>query len=319
MMKYFRRIFLPVIGITFIILVVDFLDIQHLDISSLKSLYFNWKIPLCIGFYIIAHLLRSLRLFIISGDMNYSLKAVILEQFKTNGVNLIVPFKLGEAYRFIRFKEVFKSGFVSLNTLIIERFFDFAILALLFSMGLILYPNEVTEIQNTLISVMLILIVLLGIVLALEDTILIFHKRLLYRSQDSISFPLLKFSYDFLINLREAKKVLKTKSLSIISFTILVWAFELLSLFLFFGDLGHRIDLLVLLTVFIAFSSLLPNGPLGFGGVQLSFYTIFLLYNSFDNYLIASTAYTIYIFGSGLLISLILFIIYYLKNRDEKK
>ena len=186
-------------------------------------------------------------------------------------------------------------------------------------MGLILYPNEVTEIQNTLISVMLILIVLLGVVLALEDTILIFHKRLLYRSQDTISYQLLKFSYDFLINLREAKKVLKTKSLSIISFTILVWAFELLSLFLFFGDLGHRIDLLVLLTVFIAFSSLLPNGPLGFGGVQLSFYTIFLLYNSFDHYLIASTAYTVYIFGSGLLISLILFILYYLKNRDEKK
>jgi len=73
------------------------------------------------------------------------------------------------------------------------------------------------------------------------------------------------------------------------------------------------------LTVFIAFSSLLPNGPLGFGGVQLSFYTIFLLYNGFDDYLIASTAYTIYIFGSGLAISLILFIIGFIKKRNEKK
>ena len=83
---------------------------------------------------------------------------------------------------------------------------------------------------------------------------------------------------------------------------------------MFFEALDFRIDLLVLLTVFIAFSSLLPNGPLGFGGVQLSFYTIFLLYGQFDNYLVASTAYTIYIFGSGLLISIVLFAINFFKK-----
>jgi len=144
--------------------------------------------------------------------------------------------------------------------------------------------------------------------------VLIIHKRLLYRSENRLSYPLLKFSHEFLMNLREAKKVLKAKSLSILSFTILIWSFELLSLFIFFGELNYRIDLLILLTVFIAFSSLLPNGPLGFGGVQLSFYTIFLLHPSFQNYLIASTAYTVYIFGTGILISLVLFILNFIKK-----
>jgi hypothetical protein len=166
-----------------------------------------------------------------------------------------------------------------------------------------------------MISIMLVLLVLLVALLSMEDTLLIIHKRLLLRPQNSLSFPLLKFSYDFLMNLREAKKVLKAKSLSILSFTILIWSFELLSLFMFFGDLQFRIDLMILLTVFIAFSSLLPNGPLGFGGVQLAFYTIFLLFNHFDTYLIASTAYTIYIFGSGLLISAVLFILKFLKTK----
>ena len=313
-MRYFRKIFTLILGIVFIVLVVDFLDIKSLDVREVTTYYFDWKIIFCIGFYCISHCIRSLRLYIISGDVNASLKSIFLEQFKTNGVNLIMPFKLGEAYRFVRFKEVFKSGFTSINTIIIERFFDFFTLAFLFSMGLFIFPEEVPEIQNTLVTVMLVLLVLLVTVLALEDTVLIIHKRLLYRFKNSFSFTLLKFSHEFLVNLREAKKVLKSKSLSILSFTILIWSFELLSLLMFFEALDFRIDLLVLLTVFIAFSSLLPNGPLGFGGVQLSFYTIFLLYGQFDNYLVASTAYTIYIFGSGLLISIVLFAINFFKK-----
>lgn len=308
-MRYLRKIFLLIVGIIFIVMVFNFLDIKNLDVTSIKTNYFDWKIIFCIGFYCISHCIRSLRLFVISGDVNVALKSVFIEQFKTNGVNLVIPFKLGETYRFIRFKKVFNSGFTSLNTLIIERFFDFSILAFLFSIGLFIYPGEAPEIQNTMISIMLVLLILLVTVLSLEDTTLIIHKRLLARSNNPLSFPLLKFSHEFLMNLREAKKVLKAKSLSIISFTILIWSFELLSLFMFFGELNFRIDLIILLTVFIAFSSLLPNGPLGFGGVQLSFYTIFLLYHPFDNYLIASTAYTIYIFGTGLLISLVLFLI----------
>ncbi len=314
-MRYFRLLFLLILGIIFMVLVYNFLDIESIDLSTLKSTYFNWKVLLAIGFYCIAHCIRSLRLFVICGDVNVALKAVFVEQFKTNGVNLVVPFKLGEAYRFLRFKKVFNSGFTSINTLIIERFFDFFILALLFAIGMYVFPHEVSTIHNTMISIIFIILVLLVSLLSLEDTLQIIHKRLLLRPQKSLSFPLLKFTYNFLINLREAKKVLKAKSFSILSYTVLIWSFELLSLFMFFSDLDFRLDLLILLTVFIAFSSLLPNGPLGFGGIQLAFYTIFLLHPDFNTYLIASTAYTIYIFGSGLLISLILFMLKFLKSK----
>ena len=303
-----------VLGVVFIVMIFNFFDFKNFDIRAVQSNYFNWKIIICIGFYIVSHCIRSLRLYIISGDVNASLKDVFLEQFKTNGVNLTLPFKLGEAYRFIRFKKVFKSGFTSVNTIVIERFFDFVILASMFSLGLFLFPNDVAEINNTLMTVMLVLSLLLVTVLSLEDLMLIVHKRLLYRFEKSYSLPLLKFTYQFLKNLKEAKKVLKSKSLTIVSLTILVWFFELLSLFMFFNELDYRIDLIILLMVFIAFSSLLPNGPLGFGGVQLSFYTIFLLYNDFDNYLIASTAYTLYIFGSGIAITLLLFILNFIRK-----
>lgn len=314
MINILKKIALFATGVIFIVLVYDFLEIGNLDLSGIKTNYLNWKVFLCIGFYFISHCIRALRLYIISGDVSASLKSLFVEQFKTNGVNLIMPFKLGEAYRFLRFKKVFHSGFTSVNSIIIERFFDFFILACLFSLGLFLYPNEVTAIQNTLVTVMLVLVLLLVTVLAMEDALLMLHKRLLYRFKSRYSLPLLKFSYEFLRNLKEAKRVLKTKSLSILSFSVLIWSFELLTLFMFFSGLDYRIDLIILLTVFIAFSSLLPNGPLGFGGVQLSFYTIFLLYNHFDDYLLASTAYTIYIFGSGIFFSLAVFIGNYFKN-----
>ena len=315
MMNIIKKVSLLIIGVIFIAVVYDYLKIHELEFGGIMTTYFNWKILISIGFYIIAHSLRSLRLYVISGDVSASLKALFKEQFKTNGVNLLMPFKLGEAYRFLRFKKVFHSGFTSMNTIIIERFFDFFILACLFSLGLFLYPDEVTEIQNTLITVMLVLLLLLVSVLALEDAFLMLHKRLLYRFQKRFSFTLLKFSYEFLRNLKEAKKVLKVKTISILSFSILIWSCELMSLFMFFNELGFRIDLIILLTVFIAFSSLLPNGPLGFGGVQLSFYTIYILFKEFDTYLLASTAYTLYIFGTGILISLVIFI----KNLFKKK
>ena len=138
MINILKKIIFLIIGVIFIVLVFNFLKIDELKFSDIMSNYFNWKILLCIGCYIISHCIRTLRLYIISGDVNASLKALFVEQFKTNGVNLIMPFKLGEAYRFLRFKKVFNSGFTSLNTIIIERFFDFFILASLFSLGLVL-------------------------------------------------------------------------------------------------------------------------------------------------------------------------------------
>ncbi len=243
------------------------------------------------------------------------MKAVFVEQFKTNGVNLIIPFKLGEAYRFLRFKKVFNSGFTSLNTLIIERFFDFTILAFLFSVGLYIYPGEVPEIQNTMVSIMLVLMLILVTILSLEDTVLIIHKRLLYRSENRWSYPLLKFSHEFLMNLREAKKVLKAKSLSILSFTILIWSFELLSLFIFFGELSYRIDLLHLADSFYRiFFPVAKRASRVWWRTTIVLYDLSCCTRRFNNYLIASTAYTVYIFGTGISDLFVLFILNFIKK-----
>ena len=57
----------------------------------------------------------------------------------------------------------------------------------------------------------------------------------------------------------------------------------------------------------VALSSLLPNGPLGLGGVQLAFYSIGQTIGN-PEFVNLSIIYSFYIWGSGLLISGILFI-----------
>ena len=64
------------------------------------------------------------------------------------------------------------------------------------------------------------------------------------------------------------------KHITILSF--IIWGFEIMTFAYFFKIIGFQIDVLILLGVYIAFSSLLPNGPIGIGGLQLSFFTFFL-------------------------------------------
>mgnify|MGYP000374215596 CR=1 FL=1 len=89
--------------------------------------------------------------------------------------------------------------------------------------------------------------------------------------------------------------------------TLLIWGLEISSTIYLINFIGFEIDILILLGVYIAFSSLLPNGPLGIGGLQLSFYYLF---DSFDlnlDYGSLSYTYVLFIFGSGLLLGGLLF------------
>ena len=84
-------------------------------------------------FYFLSHLMRAIRLLILSSDPTISFRELISAQYVANGVNLLIPFRLGEVYRVIRFIEFFKTGYRSFLFLLIERIFDFSLI-----LGLIL-------------------------------------------------------------------------------------------------------------------------------------------------------------------------------------
>jgi hypothetical protein len=86
-----------------------------------------------------------------------------------------------------------------------------------------------------------------------------------------------------------------------------IWFLEISAFFIFFDALDGKLDLIIFLALAVSLSSLLPNGPLGYGGIQLAFYSVGIAANNADliNY---SIIYSIFIFGSGLIFAGFLFL-----------
>ncbi len=89
--------------------------------------------------------------------------------------------------------------------------------------------------------------------------------------------------------------------------SFVIWFLEISAFFIFFDALDGQLDLIIFLALAVSLSSLLPNGPMGYGGIQLAFYSVGIAAHNPDlvNY---SIIYSVFIFGSGLIVASILFL-----------
>jgi len=117
----------------------------------------------------------------------------------------------------------------------------------------------------------------------------------------------LNISTNLLQSSKSIKKILNQKYIACLLITFLIWSLEISAFFIFFEILNARIDLLILLAIAVSLSSLLPNGPLGYGGIQLAFYTIGSAINN-SELIYYSFVYSVCFFGSGLIVACTLFI-----------
>ena len=81
--------------------------------------------------YLGAHIFRALRLAIIAGGYEISLRRLTLVHFVTAGVSLLLPFKLGEVYRVFELRQVIGSLRRAVQTVWLERAFDVAALVVM--------------------------------------------------------------------------------------------------------------------------------------------------------------------------------------------
>lgn len=81
--------------------------------------------------YLGAHLLRALRLAIIAGGHEVSLRRLTSVHFATAGVSLLLPFKLGELYRIFEISLVAGGLRRAVQTVWMERAFDVAALVVM--------------------------------------------------------------------------------------------------------------------------------------------------------------------------------------------
>ncbi|WP_227459037.1 hypothetical protein [Cupriavidus pauculus] len=86
--------------------------------------------------YLSSHLLRALRLTMLAGNHEISLRRLTLVHYFASGVSLLLPFKLGEVYRVVELRTVIGDLRRSMVTVWIERGFDVGVLLALTTLAL---------------------------------------------------------------------------------------------------------------------------------------------------------------------------------------
>lgn len=117
-------------------------------------------IILLIVTFILMHLIKMMRMYLILMDSQIPLERFVPAYFRTTFVNLIIPFKLGEVYRvavFSKLSNKITTGFLSV---LVDRFFD------TLAIVIILFPYQVLLSGKITLPVVLLSIFLIGIVAA---------------------------------------------------------------------------------------------------------------------------------------------------------
>ena len=314
-MKIVRNIITVLIGLAFLYYVRNLLKLDLADFYNTIKKIDYLIILFSLYLYFFSHFLRTFRLYILANDASISFTKLFSLQIKANAVNLLFPFKLGEAYRIFSFSKILGGSLKSIITLAIERSFDIFTLFFYLSIG-VLISDKVTlsDIYYIYIPIMVLVVGMLTIITIGEDLVIMFQKRILLKHNSSRSIKLLSLSTGILEKILYVKKLVSSKIRHITIFSLLVWGFEVSCLVLFYFLFGFEVDILLILGVYIAFSSILPNGPIGLGGLQLSFYYINETFQLSFDFISISYTYGILIFGSAVVLGFIFFTLSGLKK-----
>ena len=318
--KVFKKSIYLILGIGCILYASSLLSFEENSFVLIKNfLSQKWLLILfAIFLYLLSHTVRVLRLIILSPNPSFKIRHLWKEQYKANGVNLILPFRLGETYRLVYFKEFFGSYTNSFAVLVCERMLD---LITIFSFLMItIYFSEISipALQYVLYISLFLLSILFFILYVLDEILEILNRVLVEKDSSDLTIKLIQILTNIIKAIRKIKSILNQKYMSCLSVTIIIWILEIFVFNVFFSILDYRVDLVILLALAVSFSGLLPGGPLGYGGLQIAFYSIGIAAN-IDNLVNYSLVYGVFIFGSGLLVASILFLYDFLLNSKEKK
>ncbi|MBX9853810.1 MAG: hypothetical protein K2X86_18855 [Cytophagaceae bacterium] len=258
------------------------------------------------AFYLFSHFLRSLRIAVMAGREDISLRKVVKTQFYTNGINLILPFKFGEIIRLWDFHKLIKKYEVSVSTILAEKFIDLCFLFFGLSISLLIVDTSKLDLDFTIISCMGFILVVLFFYFIIPNNIKSFNLFIAKRYSHPYVIRVLAFTSKLYRIIKNMQEIFTQKTATLLVFTLLIWSFEVLAFFFLFDFLsGYKLILLLAFLVFL--SVFIPSGSLGFGGVQLGFYCISLI-NADFKFLELSLIYQIFLFLPAIFISFSIFL-----------
>ncbi len=225
----------------------------------------NWTPILgACALYLVAHLLRALRLVVMIHDDRVGLRETFGAHFIAAGASLLIPFKLGELFRMAEVARLLRSPVRAALLVWSERVLD--LLAITGAMlAALVFRKDLFE--STALGVFLTLVVVAATFIAfyvmpehLEGVKLLFIRR--YTAPWSLrAVQAIDASQRLLLH---APDSLRRRPATLITLTAMIWTLEVASLALFLPHAAGALGATLSATAFF-FSQLFPSsmGPLG--------------------------------------------------------
>lgn len=230
-----------------------------------------WPLLPALALVIAQYWARALRWrLLLPGETKIKSKALFDAIMVGSLANFVLPLRAGEFIRpFLLTRYTSISFSTSLVSVIVERFFDLALVLGLFGIMAYLIPELPTEViigATGLSSLAICILIIMVLGSFMEKQLLSVVDYFTDRLPSKLKLPIRKFSKDFL----HGASVLKTPTrvVNVILMTVLVWALILglnwISFWLF--EIAPSANAVLALTVIIALSVAAPSAP-GFIGV----------------------------------------------------
>ena len=174
--RKFKKYLFLVIGLILIYFIYSLVDIDENRIIDVFKGLDLLNLSLAITLYLMSHSIRVVRLVLLSPEKDIERWGLWKEQYKANGVSILLPFKLGESYRLIYFRSFFGSYSNSFSILLCERLLDVLIIFLILSTTIFLSSVDLPS-MNYIFFGSLTLLMLLGLVYFSIDTISLFFIK----------------------------------------------------------------------------------------------------------------------------------------------
>lgn len=293
-----------IIGIALVVYVIYSFIHHTYDFRTIISTLDYDTLFLASFFYMLSHFLRSIRLVLLVNSDSVKTRSIIRMQYYTNGINLALPFKLGEIYRIIELNKLTGDIIKSSLVIISERLLDFLIIFTLLLISLVNF-NVISEFKNLYVLTLIFMVTVYTIFFLLPENISSIKLLLAKKYNLTLINKVLKLMDDFTILVNQTKNIYRKKFFTIFLLTLSIWSLEICVFFILFDQFNYEI--LIFLGVLVFLSSLLPNGPIGIGGIQLAFYWVSTL-TYFDNYLESSLLYIFVVFMPAVVVTILLYI-----------
>ncbi len=246
-----------------------------------------------LGFFMLSHVIRAVRVAVLAGVPKSKLGTLVRTQFEVNGVNLLLPFKLGEAYRVGAMRGILGGVYRSFTVLLLERILDFSAILLLLLLAWWLAP--VLPMTGVPVVVGAGLLVF-GIALTCGPLLRHVHEGVFGRREGKFWAVATKTAEKILKIQNDIATLFAQNIGNALGLTVMVWSLEVAAFTMFWHAMGGQVDAFVFLAAAVFLSGLLPGGPAGYGGVQLAFYWVGKLWDLSPGFVTYSVYYNLYIF-----------------------